>query len=54
MNSLKDEVERCFTFNGRKGLETFRIQSNKNLIEVVSFECDHSIPTVSYGFSSVK
>lgn len=36
------------------GDRTFDIVSNKHKLRVRSFDCDHSIPTVSYGFSLLK
>ena len=34
--------------------ETFRITMNKTDLEIAVFECDHAIPTISYGISEIK
>lgn len=34
--------------------KTFRMQNNKDLLEVSTVAADHSVPTVVYGFSVVK
>ena len=37
-----------------KGTGTFRTEMNKTKMEIFFFDCDHSIPTKSYGFSVIK
>ena len=46
-------LDSSFDYKGLSGTGTFRTVMNKNQVEVFHFDCDHPIPTVSYGFSIV-
>jgi ribonuclease Z len=56
MNAMSTyvKVDNFYKYNGLKEGDRFRINMNKTDIEVQVFNCDHGIPTISYGFSEVK
>jgi len=39
---------------GIKGKSTFRLNFKKAPYDVTTFDCDHSVPTVSYAFNAIK
>ena len=53
MKNVNDHVN-WYNFNGKMSGDVFRITTNKTNLEVQVFKCDHSIPTISYGFSEIK
>lgn len=48
-----DEIP-WYRYHGLFPQESFRITMNKTDLEIVVFECDHSIPTISYGITEIK
>ena len=55
MNSVEEINDiKWFDFHPQGGDMTFDVESNGNKLKVRSFDCDHSIPTVSYGISLLK
>ena len=43
-----------YDFTGLKKDDTFNITTKGSNLEIKTFECDHAIPTVSYGISDIK
>ena len=45
-----------YKYNGleMRAQDPFKLPMNKNNMEIAVFECDHGIPTVSYGLSEIK
>lgn len=55
VNCLNERKDLDFyTYWGKENMDVFRIDMNKNDIEVQVFKCDHGIPTISYGLSQCK
>lgn len=58
VNSLQSQYEVIcndwYQYNGYDTYTIFRTLLNKSLFEIEVILCDHSIPTISYGFSLVK
>lgn len=55
MNVLGEvNTDNWLTYHPQGGDMSFNVESNKNKLIVRSFDCDHSIPTVSYGVSLIK
>jgi len=59
VNSMRDwtkdsSYQAGYVYSGLVGGEFFRCCINKTNLMVRVFICDHSIPTVSYGFSVIK
>jgi ribonuclease Z len=48
------EYDNLYLYNPISNFTEFFINANKSNIYVRTFNCDHSVPTVSYGFSLVK
>lgn len=55
-NSLTkiDKMDHIFQYHPLKPGTIFPITLNKNDLEIEVFECDHTIPTISYGISQIK
>mmetsp|Transcript_5778 Transcript_5778/g.5972 ORF Transcript_5778/g.5972 Transcript_5778/m.5972 type:complete len:369 (-) Transcript_5778:56-1162(-) len=58
VNSLQAEYEEIckewYQYNGYDTYSIFRTIINKSQFEIEVILCDHSIPTISYGFSLIK
>lgn len=57
LNSLEkdlQDINEWYKFNGLYPCDIFKISSNKTDLEIEVFECDHRVPTVSYGISVIK
>jgi len=54
MAYINTEDSDWYNFNGLEGGDVFRFTTNKTDLEVEVFECDHAIPTISYGISEIK
>lgn len=46
--------DQYFTYHGLEASHKARIVINKSPLDMEIFQCDHSVPTISYGFSVVK
>lgn len=55
VNSMGDvNISPWYMFKGLIKHDTVALDANKTKLLVEVFECDHKIPTVSYGFSEIK
>ncbi|KNC86869.1 hypothetical protein SARC_01015 [Sphaeroforma arctica JP610] len=48
-----DEID-WYRYKGVSARDVIRMPIKKTLLEMQVFECDHAVPTVSYGLSEVK
>jgi len=49
-----DWSQQFYQYHPLKPKDIFPITLNKNDLEIEVFECDHTIPTISYGISQIK
>lgn len=55
VNAMRQvDAQRWFNYCGLNPNDKFRFTSKNTHLEVEVFECDHAIPTISYGFSEIK
>jgi ribonuclease Z len=49
-------IDACtwYKFHGLMPTDKFRINTKNIYLEISVFNCDHSVPTISYGFSEIK
>jgi ribonuclease Z len=55
VNAMEDcDASPFYTFHGLRAHSRFSLTTKKTELEIAVFECDHPIPTISYGFSERK
>lgn len=55
VNAMEDcDAATFYTFHGLAKGDTFPLTTKSTDLQVEVFECDHPIPTISYGFSEKK
>lgn len=50
----QSETDSFYRVSGKKIGDILRLNANNTDLEVEIFKCDHSVPTISYGFSVIK
>jgi len=43
-----------YKYHGLNEFDRFKLTTNKTELDIQVFQCDHSIPTISYGISEIK
>jgi ribonuclease Z len=55
VNCLSDVIaDDWYVFNKLYSRQNFQITANTHKLHVETFECDHTVPTLSYGFSDMS
>ncbi|CAB9514392.1 Inherit from COG: Zinc phosphodiesterase [Seminavis robusta] len=55
VNAMEDcDASPFYTFHGLEPHSQFQLTTKKTDLEIQVFECDHPIPTISYGFAEKK
>ena len=55
MNAMRDISSiSWYNYHSLNEYDKFKLLTNKTELEIDVFECDHSIPTISYGISEIK
>ncbi len=55
LNAMTEvDTTNWYDFHGLSKNDVFRLTAKKTKLEIEVFECDHAIPTISYGLSEIK